>query len=120
MVPDWALATAAREISSNSRHAAVVNGDDLLEVPPSKNRGLVQSLDGACRVGALHYGIGFAATQLHFASATMVSMIRQPLSVVLLLSLAAIAADKPTSLDQTLTDVSAAYAKLEPQSIRPA
>src|ERR1700677_4870463 len=30
------------------------------------------------------------------------------------------AADKPDSLAQTLTDVSAAYAKLEPQSIRPA
>jgi alpha,alpha-trehalase len=30
------------------------------------------------------------------------------------------AADKPASLAQTLTDVSSAYAKLEPQSIRPA
>jgi alpha,alpha-trehalase len=30
------------------------------------------------------------------------------------------AADKPASLAQTLTEVSAAYAKLEPQSIRPA
>ncbi|MFZ0313885.1 MAG: trehalase family glycosidase [Candidatus Korobacteraceae bacterium] len=30
------------------------------------------------------------------------------------------AADKPTSLEQTLTDLSTAYAKLEPQSIRPA
>jgi len=40
----------------------------------------------------------------------------------LLLSLAGTghAADKPASLAQTLTDVSAAYAKLEPQSIRPA
>src|SRR5215472_6513823 len=43
-------------------------------------------------------------------------------TIALLLPFAslAIAADKPTSLDQTLTDVSAAYAKLEPQSIRPA
>jgi len=32
----------------------------------------------------------------------------------------AIAAEKPDSLAQTLTDVSAAYARLEPQSIRPA
>src|SRR5215467_3109739 len=38
----------------------------------------------------------------------------------LLLNIAALAADKPADLAQTLTDVSAAYAKLEPQSIRPA
>jgi len=52
----------------------------------------------------------------------MVGMITQFLSVVLLLSLigSAAAADKPVPLDQTLTEVSAAYAKLEPQSIRPA
>jgi alpha,alpha-trehalase len=36
------------------------------------------------------------------------------------LASSALAADKPPSLDQTLTEVSAAYAKLEPQSIRPA
>ncbi len=49
-------------------------------------------------------------------------MITRVTSVVLLLSLALSvrAADKPASLDQTLTEVSAAYAKLEPQSIRPA
>ncbi len=48
--------------------------------------------------------------------------IRVSFILVLLLSFAAIlrAADKPASLDQTLTGVSAAYAKLEPQSIRPA
>ncbi len=49
-------------------------------------------------------------------------MITRLLSVLLLLSVAGNlgAADKPMALDQTLTEVSAAYAKLEPQSIRPA
>jgi len=56
----------------------------------------------------------------------MMCMIMRSISVSfllpLLLSFAGTvhAADKPTSLEQTLTDVSAAYAKLEPQSIRPA
>lgn len=48
--------------------------------------------------------------------------IRVPLILSLLFSLDGVlcAADKPASLAQTLTEVSAAYAKLEPQSIRPA
>ena len=49
-------------------------------------------------------------------------MTTRVISVALLLSLAVSvrAGDKPASLDQTLTEVSTAYAKLEPQSIRPA
>ena len=52
----------------------------------------------------------------------MVGMIARFLSAILLASFAGSVgtADKPVPLDQTLTEVSAAYAKLEPQSIRPA
>ncbi len=49
----------------------------------------------------------------------MVSMIAQLISLSLLLSMAG-PTDKPADLSQTLTEVSAAYAKLQPQSIRPA
>ena len=52
----------------------------------------------------------------------IIRSIRFSFLLPLLLSLAGTvhSADKPASLAQTLTDVSAAYAKLEPQSIRPA
>jgi len=56
----------------------------------------------------------------------MFGMIMRSIRVSLILALllssvaAVTAADKPTALAQTLTDVSAAYATLEPQSIRPA
>jgi alpha,alpha-trehalase len=59
-------------------------------------------------------------------SGTMLCMIMRSIQFALILSLLLSlagtlrAADKPASLAQTLTEVSAAYAKLEPQSIRPA
>ena len=53
----------------------------------------------------------------------MVAMISKPAHLLLLtasLITAVHAADKPANLAQTLDEVSASYAKLEPQSIRPA
>jgi alpha,alpha-trehalase len=56
----------------------------------------------------------------------MLGMITRPIRFWFILSLLPFcagsirAADKPATLAQTLTEVSAAYAKLEPQSIRPA
>jgi alpha,alpha-trehalase len=52
----------------------------------------------------------------------MIRLAQLPLLLALILSLAgsSIAGSQPDDLAQTLTQVSAAYAKLEPQSIRPA
>jgi len=60
---------------------------------------------------------------LSWLSATMLYVMFRLLSLHLLLICIApfaLCADQPANLPQTLTDVSAAYAKLEPQSIRPA